>query len=124
GYASLAGMALVFAFMLRLKMRFTSRFSLLVCSIALVICNIICIYTHNVLVLITTCFLAGAFRMWGTFECNSTIQLWLTPKRDLSIFFCYIYLLVQGSILLSGIPNLYIALFSSWEYMHWFVIGA
>src|SRR5690606_31739958 len=45
-------------------------------------------------------------------------------KRDLSIFFCYIYLLVQGSILLSGIPNMYLALFSNWQYMHWFVVGA
>jgi len=124
GYASLAGMALVFAVMLRLKMRFTSKFSFLVCITILILCNIICLHTNNVALLVVTCFIAGIFRMWATFECNSTIQLWLTPKRDLSIFFCFIYLLVQGSILLSGIQNMYIALFSSWQYMHWLIIGA
>jgi DHA2 family multidrug resistance protein len=124
GYASLVGTALTFTIMLRLKMRFTSKFIFLVTGIALIICNLICLYTNNVFVLVTTCFFAGIFRMWATFECNSTIQLWLTPKRDLSIFFCYIYLLVQGSILLSGVTDMYIALFSNWEYIHWFVIGA
>jgi len=124
GFASLAGMALVFAYMLRLKMRFSSKFAFLVCSVALIICNLICLYTDNVAVLVATCFFAGIFRMWATFECNSTIQLWITPKRDLSIFFCYVYLLVQGSILLSGIPNLYLTLFFNWQYMHWLVVGA
>jgi DHA2 family multidrug resistance protein len=124
GFASLAGMALVFTFMLRLKMRFTTKFAFLVCCIALIICNIICLYTNNVFVLVTTCFFAGMFRMWATFECNSTIQLWLTPKRDLSIFFCFIYLLVNGSILLSGVTNMYVAFFSGWEYMHWFIVGS
>ncbi|HYK76813.1 MAG TPA: hypothetical protein VEV16_07540 [Daejeonella sp.] len=124
GYASLIGMALTFAIMLRLKMRFTTKFAFLVCSIALIICNLISLYTHNVAVLVITCFFAGIFKMWASFECNSTIQLWLTPKRDLSVFFCYIYLLVQGSILLSGVANLYVSFFSNWEYMHWFIIAA
>jgi hypothetical protein len=123
GYASMIGMALTFTIMLRLKMRFTSRFTFLVCSMALIICNIIAVSTHSLPVLVATCFFAGIFRMWATFECNSTIQLWLTPKRDLSIFFCYIYLLVQSAILLSGISNMYISLFSNWEYIHLAIIG-
>lgn len=124
GYASLIGMALTFVIMLRLKMRFTSKFSLLV-SIAVIIAgNLIALYTNNVVVLITTCFVVGIFKMWATFECNSTIQLWLTPTRDLSVFFCFIYLLVHGTILVSGIPNMYVAFFSNWQYMHWFIIGA
>src|SRR5688500_18697171 len=54
GYASLVGMALTFVFMLRLKMRFTSRFSFLVCIIALIVANIICVSTTNVPVLVAT----------------------------------------------------------------------
>ncbi len=123
GYASLIGMALTFTIMLRLKMRFTTKFAFLVCSIALITSNIICLYTGNVVVLVVTCFFAGIFKMWATFECNSTIQLWLTPKRDLSVFFCFIYLLVQGTILVSGVTNLYVAFFSNYQFMHWFVIG-
>lgn len=124
GYASLVGTALMFAIMLRLKMRFTSKYIFLFCSFALIVANLICMYTQNVFVLVATCFLAGIIRMWATFECNSTIQLWLTPTRDLSVFFCYIQLLVQGSIVLSGSTHLYVAFFSQWQFIHWFIIGA
>ena len=56
--------------------------------------------------------------MWATFLCNSTIQLWLTPVRDMAIFFCYVYLVVDGVIQLSGILTVYTAFFAQWEYMH------
>lgn len=123
GYASMVGMALTFNIMFRLKFRFPSKTALLVCCAAVAVSNVICMYTDSVPVLVTTCFFAGFFRMWGTFECNSTIQLWLTPKRDLSIFFCYIYLLVQSCIQLSGLLTVYTAFWSKWEYMHWLIIG-
>lgn len=123
GYASMVGMALTFAIMFRLKFRFASKTSLLTCSIALIISNLICMYTRSIPILVVTCFFAGFFRMWGTFECNSTIQLWITPKRDLSIFFCYIYLLVQSCIQLSGLITVYTAFWAKWEYMHWLIIG-
>jgi len=123
GYASLVGMALTFTIMFRLKFCFSSKASLMICCIAIIGCNLICMYTHCIPLLVVTCFIAGIFRMWGTFECNSTIQLWLTPKRDLSIFFCYIYLLVQGCIQLTGLTTIYTLFFTKWEYMHWLVIG-
>lgn len=124
GYASMVGMALTFAIMFRLKFQFTSKVAFLICSIAIIMCNLLCMHTKSVPVLVGVCFISGFFRMWATFECNSTIQLWLTPKRDLSIFFCYIYFLVQGCIQLSGLTTIYISFFSKWEYMHWFIIGA
>lgn len=123
GYASMVGMALTFTIMFRLKFRFCSKTSLLTCSAAIIVCNLICMYTRSVPLLVAVCFVSGIFRMWGTFECNSTIQLWLTPKRDLSIFFCYIYLLVQGCIQFSGLLTIYTAFWAKWEYMHWLVIG-
>lgn len=94
GYASMIGMGLTFAIMFRLKFRFASKTSLMTCSIALIVSNLICMQTHSIPVLVITCFFAGIFRMWATFECNSTIQLWLTPKRIcryfsvLSIYWC------------------------------------
>ena len=123
GYASMTGMALTFAIMFRLKFRFASKPSLLTCCIVLAICNLVSMYTRNVPLLVAICFIAGIFRMLGTFECNSTIQLWLTPKRDLSVFFCYIYLLVQSCIQLSGLITVYISYWAQWEYMHWLIIG-
>lgn len=98
GYASMIGMGLTFAIMFRLKFRFASKTSLMTCSIALIVSNLICMQTHSIPVLVITCFFAGIFRMWATFECNSTIQLWLTPKRDLSVFFCFIYLSIGAEL--------------------------
>lgn len=123
GYASLVGMSLTFAIMFRLKFRFPPKTALLTCCIAIIICNLICMYTRSVPLLVSVCFISGFFRMWGTFECNSTVQLWITPKRDLSIFFCYIYLLVQSCLQLCGLFTVYTASWAKWEYMHWLIIG-
>ncbi|MDO4755771.1 MAG: hypothetical protein Q4A54_05470 [Parabacteroides sp.] len=123
GYASMVGMGLTFAIMFRLKFRFPSKVALLTCGTVIIIANLICMHTTSVPILVVTCFVAGFFRMWATFECNSTIQLWLTPKRDLSVFFSYIYLLVQSCIQLSGLITIYTAFWSKWEYMHLLIIG-
>ncbi|MDE7438201.1 MAG: hypothetical protein K2M93_06910, partial [Muribaculaceae bacterium] len=92
GYASLIGMSINFAVMFRIKFRFSNRVQLLVCGTVLIIANLICANTDSVPVLIVTCLVAGWFRMQATLTCNSTIQLWLTPVRDMAIFFCYVYL--------------------------------
>lgn len=123
GYASLVGMSINFCVMFRLKFRFSNRIGLLVCGAVLIAANFICAHTTNVPLLVATCFVAGWFRMWATFVCNSIIQLWITPKRDMAIFFCYVYLVVDGVIQLSGIATIYTAFFSQWEYMHWTITG-
>ncbi len=123
GYAQLIGMALNFAVMFRLKFRYSNRVALSICCIALIATNIICAYTTSVPVLVAACFFAGWFRMWATFACNSTIQLWITPVRDMAIFFCYVYIIVDGVIQLSGIFTIYTAFFAQWEYMHFIMIG-
>ncbi|MBD5356759.1 MAG: hypothetical protein HDR88_07125 [Bacteroides sp.] len=123
GYASLVGMSINFAVMFRLKFRFSNRVGLLICGSVLFACTIICAHTTSVPVLVATCFVAGWFRMWATLVCNSTIQLWLTPVRDMAIFFCYVYLVVDGVIQLSGIATVYTAFYSQWEYMHWIMAG-
>ena len=123
GYASLIGLAVNFAVMFRIKFRFSNRTQLLTAGIVLILANLICAHTDSVPVLVITCFIAGWFRMQATFACNSTIQLWLTPVRDMSVFFCYVYILVDGAIQLCGIATVYTAFFSQWEYMHWTMIG-
>jgi len=124
GFASLVGLGLTFTIMLRLKFRFATKTSLIVTAFGLIACNLICMHTSSVPVLVATCFIAGIFRMWGTFTCNSTIQLWVTPKRDMAVWFCYIQMCVQGFICLSGLTTIYISFLTKWEYMYWFIIGA
>lgn len=123
GYASIVGLAINFAVMFRVKFRFSNRTQLLVSALVLIAANLVCAYTTSVPLLVATCFVAGWFRMQATFACNSTIQLWLTPTRDMSVFFCYVYIVVDSAIQLSGIATIYTAFFSQWEYMHWIMIG-
>lgn len=123
GYASLIGLAINFAVMFRIKFRFSTRTQLLASAIILIAANVICANTTSVPVLVTTCFIAGWSRMQATLACNSTIQLWLTPVRDMAIFFCYVYIIVDSVIQLSGIATIYTAFFSQWEYMHWIMTG-
>ena len=123
GYASLIGMSINFAVMFRFKFRFSNRTQLLACGAVLLAATFICARTQSVPVLVLTCFVAGWFRMQATLTCNSTIQLWLTPVRDMAIFFCYVYLVVDSVIQLSGIATVYCAFFWQWEYMHWIMGG-
>ncbi|TGX82237.1 hypothetical protein E5358_08010 [Palleniella muris] len=123
GYASLIGLAINFAVMFRVKFRFSTRSQLIVSGFVLIAANIICAITTSVPVLVMTCFIAGWFRMQATLACNSTIQLWLTPSRDMAVFFCYVYLLVDGVIQLSGLAAIYTAFFSEWQYMNWLMTG-
>lgn len=124
GYASLVGMSLNFAVMFRIKFRFSTRDQLLWAGALLMAANIICVATDSVPALVASCFIAGWARMQATFACNSTVQLWLTPYRDMSVFFCYVYIIVDGTIQLSGIATVYAAWFWQWEYMQWAIIGS
>jgi len=123
GYASLIGMSINFAVMFRIKFRFSTRIQLLVSGTVLIAANIICTNTTSVPLLVATCFVAGWFRMQATLACNSTIQLWITPVRDMAIFFCYVYIIVDSVIQLSGIATIYTTFFFKWEYMHWIMTG-
>ena len=123
GYASLIGMSINFAVMFRIKFRFSTRTQLLVSGAVLLVANIVCASTASVPVLVGTCLVAGWFRMQATLACNSTIQLWLTPVRDMAIFFCYVYLVVDSVIQLSGIATIYTAFHLQWEYMHLIMTG-
>ena len=124
GYASLVGMALFFAIMFRLKWAVRPKTALGSCISVLIAANLICMHTASVPVLVGVSLVAGFFRMWAIYECNSTIQLWITPKRDMSIWFCYIYLMVNGTIQLTGIAALSLSVWASWHYMYWLIIGA
>ncbi|MCD8281926.1 MAG: hypothetical protein LUC22_01585, partial [Prevotella sp.] len=60
----------------------------------------------------------------GTFECFSNIQLWITAKRDLRVFFPVLYFFIAGTMSLQAFLAVNIAYaFEGWRMMHWFVIG-
>lgn len=120
--ASFIGMTLIFPALFRIKFRFMSRTILLSASAVIIVGNIISMYSENVLVLLATSFIVGAFKMMGTFECLSSIQLIITPKRDFTVFFSVVYLIVLGSIQLSGLLTAEISNLFNWQYMHILIV--
>lgn len=78
-YATLAGMAVYFPMLFRMKFRFTNKQLLCGSAIVLGICNMLTMYCQSLSVLTVVCFVAGMAKIQGTFECMSNIQLWITP---------------------------------------------
>lgn len=113
GYASFIGLTMAFPVLFRLKFRFPTRTILPAVAIGLIVCNLVTMQTRNLPLLAVTCFIAGFLRMWGTFECFSSIQLRITPTRDFAVFFPVIYLSIFGYIQLSGLTATYLTYFYS-----------
>jgi hypothetical protein len=121
--ASFLGMCVVFPILFRLKFRFVSRNIFTAVACGLIVCNLICMQVNSLPVLVVVCFIAGVLKMWGTFECFSSVQLSITPTRNLSVFFPVLYGMIFGCIELSGLSTVYISYFSDWRFVHYFIIG-
>lgn len=118
------GVNMPFPFLFRFKFRFTNRQLLLNAAIIIAICNFLCMFTESVPLLCALSYIAGFFKLCGTFECMSNIQLWMTPKRDFAIFFPLLYCIVLGDMSLSPWITIQLTyIFQSWHAMHWFMIG-
>ncbi len=97
-YATLAGMAMWFPMLFRMKFRFTNQQLLCTSAIVMGICNVITMHSQSMPVLVVTCFIAGIAKIQGTFECMSNIQLWITPKRDFAVFFPVLHIILLTAI--------------------------
>lgn len=117
GYAGLIGVTMPFPLLFRLKFRFSNKWMLSFCAAGLIVCNIVCTVARNLPLLWIACYAAGWFKLWGTFECMSNIQLWMAPGRDFFRFFPLLYILVLGAIECSGIMAQLCSYFLTWEFV-------
>lgn len=122
-YASLAGMAVYFPMLFRMKFRFTNKQLLCASAIVLGICNIVTMYSQSMHVLVVACFIAGMAKIQGTFECMSNIQLWITPRRDFSVFFPVLHIILLTAIEGSGWLAAWFGHHFTWQMMHVFTVG-
>lgn len=122
-YASLAGMAVYFPMLFRMKFRFTNKQLLCASAIVLGICNIVTMYSQSMHVLVVACFIAGMAKIQGTFECMSNIQLWITPRRDFSVFFPVLHVILLTAIEGSGWLAAWFGHHFTWQMMHVFTVG-
>lgn len=118
------GVNMPFPFLFRFKFRFTNRTLLTTAALVIAACDVLVMTTESLPVLCALSYVAGFFKLCGTFECMSNIQLWMTPKRDFAIFFPLLYCIVLGDMSLSPWITLQLNyLFQDWHTMQWFMAG-
>lgn len=124
-FFNLVGVAMPFPFLFKLKFCFPNRRLLLNAALVIAICNFLIMWTDCVPVLCVLAYLAGFFKLCGCFECMSTIQLWITPKRDFTVFFPVLYCFVLGNIYLSPwVTEHLIYICQDWRAINWAMIAA
>lgn len=114
GLCNVVGVNMPFPLLFRFKFRYPNKNLLINASLVIAVCNLLAIHTTSVLLLAVLSFLAGFFKLCGTFECASNIQLWMAPGRDFSIFFPLLYIVVVGDIYLQGWLASVITYYYSW----------
>lgn len=122
-YANLAGMAVMFPLLFKMKFRFTNKQLLCGAACLVGICNFLTMQTENMALLIPLCFLSGMGKLQGTFEVMSNIQLWHNPERNMGRFFPFLHIFLLSSIILSAWVSAQMAYYFSWKMMHVFIIG-
>lgn len=124
GMCGVVGVCIPFPFLFRFKFRYTNRQLLMNAALVMAVCNVLCIYVHSIPLLCVISFIAGFFKLCGTFECFSNIQLWIAPGRDMTIFFPVIYIVIVGSMSLSSWIAVQLAYYTGiWQMMNWLMCG-
>ena len=122
---NVVGVAMPFPFLFKMKFRFTNRSLLLNAALVIAVCNVLIVWTESLPVMCARSDIAGFFKLCGTFECMSNIQLWMTPKRDFTVFFPLLYCIVLGNIALSPwIAEHLIYIYQDWRIINWTMAGA
>lgn len=122
-YCGLAGMAIYFPMLFRMKFRFTNQQLLIGAAVVIGLCNIITMYSTNMGLLMIVCFVSGMAKLQGTFECMSNIQLWITPRRDFAVFFPVLHIVLLTAIEGSGFLAAWMGYHMTWQMMHVLTVG-
>ncbi|GHT72619.1 EmrB/QacA family drug resistance transporter [Bacteroidia bacterium] len=123
GNAVLVGLTMYFPLAFRLKFRFTNRTCLVIAASVLIAINLIVPHVQSFPVLVVLCFVAGFFRLFGTFECFSSVLPKIAPTHNYAVFLSFVFFVVLGLIHVFDIAASYIMYYYSWHYIHYFAIG-
>ncbi len=97
-FFGLVGINLPFPFLFRYKFHFSNKSMISSGVMVLIACIMLAQIVTWLPALCVINFIGGYFKLWTTFECFSNIQLWMTKKRDFSIFFPLLYMIVLNAI--------------------------
>ena len=122
-HAVLIGLTLYFPLAFRLKFRFTNRTSLIIAATGLLICNLLVPHIDKPFILVIIGFVAGFFRLYGTFECFSNILPKITPTYNYPVFLSFVFFVVLGVIHLFDALSMQIIYFFDWKQLHNLAVG-
>ena len=121
-YSNLAGMAIYFPLLFRMKFRFSNRSLLITSALVLAACNWLFTMTTFLPLMWVLCFVAGMAKIQGTFENMSNIQLWMTPTRDMGVFFPCLHIILLTSVELQAWYSAFFGHTLHWYASYYFVI--
>ena len=114
------GVNMPFPFLFRYKLRFTNQQLLINAAVVIAVCNVLALYVTWLPALCAISYIAGYFKLCGTFECFSNIRLWLSPKQDFGIFLPSMYIIILAAMPGSNwIAMQMTILTDSWQSVHW-----
>jgi hypothetical protein len=122
GYCTLIGLNIIFPMMFRWKFNLYTRQLFFIAASVIIVCSILAMYVTTPVILWGICLLVGYFKMMGTFQCMSSIQLNITPTRNFAVFFAVIYAVVDGAIQISGIITTIVSYYTNWRMMNLVII--
>lgn len=127
-YCNLGGLAMWFPMLFRMKFRFTNQMLLIGSALGIIVCYLLMMWLEQfgrqaLPAMWLVCFIEGALKLEGTFECMSVIQLWITPKRNFAVFFPVLHIILMGAIQANSILVKYLAYYAHYWHMNYLVIG-
>ncbi|MDR0822293.1 MAG: hypothetical protein LBN20_00735 [Endomicrobium sp.] len=123
GNTVLVGLTMYFPLAFRLKFRFTNQTCLITAALVLILINLIVPHVRSQPLLMALCFIAGFFRLFGTFECFSSILPKVAPTHNYAVFLSLVFFVVLGFIHVFDIASSRIMYYYSWQYIHYFAVG-
>jgi hypothetical protein len=121
-HAMLIGLTMYFPLAFRLKFRFTNRTCLIIAALGLAACNLAVPHIRSCPLLLAICFIAGFLRLFGTFECLSSLLPKIAPTHNYAVFLSFVFFVVLGVIHVFDITSTYIIYYYNWHYVHYAAI--
>lgn len=122
-HAVLIGLTFYFPLAFRLKFRFTNRTCLIIAAAGLLICNLAVPVIDNPVLLILVGYIAGFFRLFGTFECFSSILPKIAPTHNYAVFLSFVFFVVLGVIHVFDALALQVIYYYDWQHLHLLATG-
>ncbi len=121
---NVVGVAMPFPFLFKMKFAFTNHRLLLNAALMIALCQTLMMFTQWLPLMCVLAFISGFFKLCGCFECMSNVQLWMTPKREFTIFFPLLYCMVLGNQFLNAWISAQLTYITQdWRAMHMLIVG-